>query len=274
MSVQTQIDRITGEVDQQTDLISQIKTALAGKGSSGEVALQSKTVTPTTQQQTVTPDEGYTGLSEVTVEGVKTAEQATPAITVDGSGLITATAEQSEGYVTAGAKSATKQLTVQEAKTVTPGTAEQTAVAAGAYTTGAVKVAGDANLLAGNIKSGVTIFGVTGSYEGSESDSSESTVTISNKTGYNIKIGAYALAHNASVRLPLNLTTLGQPLIFNTDADVGINVNSSKSLLEAMVTVANVYIGGSNNQIGVKFDVLFLADVSAGDTIEITSDGI
>ena len=38
MSVQTQIDRITGEVDQQTDLISQIKTALAGKGSSGEVA--------------------------------------------------------------------------------------------------------------------------------------------------------------------------------------------------------------------------------------------
>lgn len=56
----------------------------------------------------------------------------TPSITVSTGGLITASAN---------GKSNTQQLTVQAAKTVTPSTSEQTAVASGRYTTGAVKVA-------------------------------------------------------------------------------------------------------------------------------------
>lgn len=55
---------------------------------------------------------------------------------------------------------------IQDAKTVTPTTTEQTAVASGSFTTGAVKVAGDANLVAENIKEGVSIFGVTGTLAG------------------------------------------------------------------------------------------------------------
>lgn len=94
-------------------------------------------------------------LSEVT--------QATPGISVSSSGLITASVTQSGGIVTAGTKSATKQLTTQAAKTVTPGASSQTAVNSGVYTTGAVTVSGDSNLVAGNIKSGVSIFGVAGS---------------------------------------------------------------------------------------------------------------
>ena len=74
-------------------------------------------------------------------KAVPTATQATPSITVDANGLITASATQSAGYVAAGTKSDTKQLTTQVAKTVTPTTSEQTVVAAGVYTTGAVKVA-------------------------------------------------------------------------------------------------------------------------------------
>lgn len=54
-------------------------------------------------------------------------EQATPEISVDESGLITATA---------GDKSATKQLSTQSGKTITPGPTEQIAVAAGKYVTG------------------------------------------------------------------------------------------------------------------------------------------
>lgn len=50
----------------------------------------------------------------------------------------------------------------QGATTITPGTSAKTAVAAGRYTTGAVTVAGDGDLVAGNIKTGVNIFGVTG----------------------------------------------------------------------------------------------------------------
>lgn len=56
----------------------------------------------------------------------------TPSIDVSTAGLITASAN---------GKSGTKQLTTQAAKTVTPSTSEQTAVASGRYTTGAVKVA-------------------------------------------------------------------------------------------------------------------------------------
>ena len=98
-----------------------------------------------------------------------TVTQATPTISVSSSGLITASATQSAGYVNAGTKSSTKQLTTQSAKTVTPSTSSQMAVASGVYTTGAVNVAGDASLIADNIKSGVTIFGVTGTYKGNGS---------------------------------------------------------------------------------------------------------
>ena len=67
--------------------------------------------------------------------------QATPAITVDDAGKITASATQAAGVVAAGTKSATKQLPVQAAKTVTPSASAQTAVAKGVFTTGIVTVA-------------------------------------------------------------------------------------------------------------------------------------
>ncbi len=67
--------------------------------------------------------------------------QATPAITVDAAGKITASATQAAGVVAAGTKSATKQLTVQAGKTVTPSISAQTAVASQRFTTGDVKVA-------------------------------------------------------------------------------------------------------------------------------------
>lgn len=99
-------------------------------------------------------------------KSVTTATQATPSITVSNAGLITASSTQSAGYVASGTKSATKQLTTQAAKIVTPTASNQTAVASGVYTTGAITVKGDTNLKAENIKSGVSIFGVTGTHAG------------------------------------------------------------------------------------------------------------
>lgn len=106
-----------------------------------EPTLQSKTVSPSTSSQTVKPDSGYDGLSQVTVNAMPTASQATPSISVSSAGVITASATQTAGYVAAGTTEATKQLTVQEEKTITPSTSSQTAVASGRYTTGAVTVA-------------------------------------------------------------------------------------------------------------------------------------
>ena len=91
-------------------------------------------------------------------KSVATVTQATPSISVSSNGLITASATQSAGYVSSGTKSATRQLTTQAGKTITPSTYTQTAVSSGRYTTGAITVSGSANLIADNIRDGVSIF--------------------------------------------------------------------------------------------------------------------
>ena len=54
----------------------------------------------------------------------------------------------------------------QGGKTVTPKSSNQTAVSANRYVTGNIIVAGDSNLKAANIKKGVPIFGIIGTFEG------------------------------------------------------------------------------------------------------------
>ena len=104
--------------------------------------------------------------------------QATPTISVSSGGLIAASATQSGGIIAGGSKSATQQLPTQGAATITPGTTEQIAVPTQTYTTGAVKVAGDANLKAENIAEGVSIFGVQGAHSGQEF----ATCTVTNQS--------------------------------------------------------------------------------------------
>ena len=55
----------------------------------------------------------------------------------------------------------TQSIPTQGAKTITPNTGDQR-VTAGRYLTGDITVKGDGNLVAGNIKSGISIFGVWG----------------------------------------------------------------------------------------------------------------
>lgn len=128
-------------------------------GASG-ASLQSKTVSPSESAQTVKADNGYDGLSQVTVNAV------------------------SRTYVGSG-------VTKKSAATYTPGTSDQS-IASGQYLNGTQTIKGDSNLTAGNIRSGVKIFNVTGSYAGSSSsggtDTSDATATAANilsgKTAY------------------------------------------------------------------------------------------
>lgn len=60
----------------------------------------------------------------------------------------------------------TGTLATQGGSTTTPGTTNKTIVTATKHVTGNIVVAGNSNLIAGNIKKGVNIFGVTGTWEG------------------------------------------------------------------------------------------------------------
>lgn len=108
---------------------------LTGTYEGSTPTLQEKTVTPSEESQLVTPDSDYDGLSQVTVNAI------------------------SSTYIGSG-------VTKKSATTYTPGTSDQT-IASGQYLNGTQIIKGDSNLVAGNIKSGVSIFGVSGSYAGS-----------------------------------------------------------------------------------------------------------
>lgn len=203
MSVQTEIDRIItavhaahekvkekGGTTSEPYLVANLEGAIGSIPEASDPTLQSKTVSPATSQQVVTPDSGYDGLSSVIVNAMPTATQATPSISVSADGLITASATQSAGYVSAGTKSATKQLDVQGAQTITPAAADQT-IAAGKYLTGAQTIKGDSNLAAENIKSGVSIFGVAGTHEGGVTAPKTYTLTASYSVDFSIEVVRY-----------------------------------------------------------------------------------
>lgn len=108
----------------------------------------------------------YSGGSKKTGT-MSTVTLGTPSIAVSSSGLITAeVTHSSSGYVVSGTKQATKQMSTFTTTSITPKAASTTLATAGKYCPSNLIIQGDSNLIATNIKSGVSIFGVAGSYTG------------------------------------------------------------------------------------------------------------
>jgi len=174
---------------------------------------------------------------------------ANPSISVGSDGKITATVNKSQnvtptvsaGYVSSGTAgaigvtgSATSQLSTQAGKTVTPTESEQTAVASGKYTTGAVKVGAISSTYVG---SGIT--------QRSSSDLSASGDTVSVPSGY--------YSSNASKSVATG--TAGTPT-----ATKVVDTSEAAALITPSVTNTTGYITG-----GTKTGTAFY--VTAGELV-------
>lgn len=161
-----------------------------------EPALQDKTVTPTTSQQVITPDSGYYGLDEVTVEAVDASidpdivagniKQGVNILGVNGTvvelngqtknyninqnGETNIVPDSDKNAIVGGKITVNVQPTLQS-KTATPTTQSQTIQPDSGYdglsqvNINPVTSAIDANIRPENIKKGVTILGITGTME-------------------------------------------------------------------------------------------------------------
>lgn len=153
---------------------------------------QNKTVTPTESNQSISADSGYTGLGTVTVNAISSTyvgsgitQRNSSSLTVSG-----ATVSVPAGYYASAASKAVSSMTLPTAVStsssgtsklsITPTTAARYLNIPTGYngTASYYTIAGDSNLIASNIRSGVSIFGVAGSYTGSGG----TTINNQNKT--------------------------------------------------------------------------------------------
>ena len=196
---------------------------------------QAKTVTPGTADQTVSPDSGYSGLSSVTVEGdadlvAGNIKNGVSIFGVQGSYEGVTPSLQSKSVSPSSSQQVVtpdsgydglSQVTVAGAplqtRTVTP-TAEGLTVqksSSSYYGLFKVNVNGDENLVAANIKSGVEIFGVTGTYEGDIINGSLIEVTCSSNidqvtatvNGHTYTANLDTTTHKAYITIPYSDTT-------------------------------------------------------------------
>lgn len=109
---------------------------------------------------------GGSATAPATISGTS-ASVSTGTNTITLSKTVSVTPTVSAGYVASGTAgnssvSLTASVTTKAAATITPGTSNQE-IAAGTYCTGKQTIEGDSDLVASNIVSGKTIFGVAGS---------------------------------------------------------------------------------------------------------------
>ena len=195
-----------------------------------DAVIQALTVTA---NGTYTPPSGVDGYAPVTVnvasEEVPAVEQATPEISVNEGGLITAIATQEAGQVAAGTKRAEMQLTTQAGQEITPGTTDKT-IESGRYLTGTQIIKGDSNLKAENIKKGVSIFDVAGALEASGEGSSGGLVVKTGTTTSNvIETGLSSIDYFIIQRHTIDTTGLNQCVYTASDGHISYSYCRSVS---------------------------------------------
>lgn len=216
---------------------------VSGVAGGGSYNLQSKTVTPTKQQQSITPDSGYYGLSDVTVGAIPQAYQDVSSVTaVAGDVLAGKVFVTSTGAVTTGTMAnngaVSKVLTaadpsytvpkgyhsgagtvsiVPETKTVTPTTSQQTVSPTSGKVLSSVTVnaipaqyvdTSDATATAAQILDGATAYVDGDLVEGTMPNNGAVTETLDTATtSYTVPAGYHSGTGKVSVSLETKSAT-------------------------------------------------------------------
>ncbi len=198
---------------------------VSGVAGGGNYSLQSKTITPTKTQQAITPDNGYYGLSDVTVGAIPDAFQDVSSVTagaddvltgkvfVDADGKVTTGTMTNNGTVTKTLNTTTKSYTIPkgyhsgsgkvsittEEKSVTPTKASQAVTPTSGKVLSKVTVAAipanfvdttDADAVAANILVEKTAYVNGVKIEGTMPDNGSVTASIDGLTAASVTIPA------------------------------------------------------------------------------------
>lgn len=150
----------------------------------------------------------------------------------------------------------TGSLLEKSAQTYTPGTVDQT-ISSNRILTGVQTIKGDADLIPSNIKSGVNIFGVTGTYSGSGGyDTSDATASASD-----IRSGQTAYIATGKTTGTMSTVTAPNPSISVSGSGVvtasysmssGYTAGGSKSATHTLSSSDDPYFIASNIKNGVN----------------------
>ncbi len=171
----------------------------------GSCVLQSKTVTPTKSQQTVSPDSDYDGLSSVVVNAIPEAYQNVSSVTATASDVLSG-----KTIVTSNGTQTTGTMTNRGAVSGTISTKAGTYTIPAGYHSGSGSVSisstEQSKIIADNIKSGISILGVTGTY--APYVVLTGSVSLASSTSVNLIISSSSILSTMSV-VSLGLTGYG-----------------------------------------------------------------
>lgn len=216
----------------------------------------------------------------ITDKGVETAADATFQQMADNIGAIQTGTDTSDATATASdilsgktafgaAGKITGTIGSVAGTTITPGTATKTAVAANKYTTGAVRVAGDANLVPENIKSGVSIFGVAGTLKSGKFNLINATVETENTIDVNDTLYPFVILSGNPPAGSEDVSDVGFATVYAAKYNFGsVSVRSETMMVAAggevqlsfsgtsKIQYSNTAITGGNFPLGWEYQII------------------